>query len=1027
MKYTLYRSLVCTAKSKKLILFLFLLFITGKGFSQSSFNYEVNYPSVNAEQFNIGASVETALSKGQPSITIPLFELQGKGYNLPVSIVFYGADVNCETEASSIGLGWSLMVGGCITTIIKGRADSYIITSSDAPWQFQENYLSSMFQIPTERDVFVEGMYSDLMPDEFNYSIPGHYGTLEMVLNSQNQYYQKLYPDESYKLNKTNSGYIIIADDGTKYIFEDKEEKQSYSNNMPVLSTAWFLTRIETVKGGTFHFNYADETTIDLHDEIEYNRYGYHQTKRIVSVSSEFGSIVFTSDLLRADQSKYDIHGQLLYTSSGRINKIELKDETGALVKGYELYNDSYFTNENQDTRSNMGWANYRMRLDSIVQYDASGNRLPPYVFTYSYRFYRAKSCYNRYLSGYGNSKKGSWTETPNFQALVDLYTSGLPACLLAYPHTPYERLDGFSFVSDYYDETVDDYFCLSSIKYPTGALDTFEYEPHNFSQIAGNDIQSPTGNLKTLGRRLKKKESVNLSGNGQPVSITEYKYEMHDSNLSLTGESSGVLTTPAFHNATLYTWGRIPIGDMGYVANRISSDRPLNAYQGQPVYYKEVEEVIKNNSGGVQKRIIHYMLDNLIATPMNYIYIRFHNNLGQDHFTPIPNIIYGKKNGYDSSISDYRNQNFAYISYPLGEFHLYSQDGGRPSKEIIIDGNGTLLAKKEYAYSCSLHNVRYGYVFIKNDFTDEHGQSYMSTYNISRSSHHSSRSHLSGISETTYSYRNGLRDSVVTKTLYEYYLGRIHEIRTNRLSETIKVNNYYPDFLNLSTTMGLSDEAQAVASLQQKNIIGTPIQTIKSHNGIAVEGHYTKFTEILGGIVVPKANYGLSLSHSYVGAPYVSDGTIVKNSGFYLEEEALAYDANSNPVLVSSRTSPLKVYVWGYGGRYPVAVIENYSEDELNANVQLRSLLYQLENYRKIGNQTTCAALKSLNMNIRNILPEGVLIRTYTYAPYYGLTSEFDYSGVGAVFSYDGFGRLSAQYDDNFNLIENYTYHYGH
>ena len=409
----------------------------------------------------------------------------------------------------------------------------------------------------------------------------------------------------------------------------------------------------------------------------------------------------------------------------------------------------------------------------------------------------------------------------------------------------------------------------------------------------------------------------------------------------------------------------------------------------------------------------------------MNYIYIRYHNGLGQDHFTPIPNIIYGKKIGYEPNISDYSNQNFAYISYPLGEFHLYSQDGGRPHKEIIIDSNGTLLAKKEYAYSSSIHNVRYGYIFIKNDFTDEHGQSYMSTYNISRSSHYSSRSQLYRMSETTYNYRNGHRDSVVTETLYEYSLGRIGTISTSRQSETVQMNNYYPDYLNVGTGTGLSSEAQAVAALQQKNIIGTPIQTIKSHNGIAVEGSFTDFTVLNSGRVVPKNIYSLALNHSYVGGPSMSSGTIIKNSGFYLQEEAMTYDTNSNPMQVNSRISPTRVYVWGYGGRYPVAVIENYTETELNANPTLGSLLSQLGTFKKVSNQTICDALKSLNMNIRNNLPNGVLVRTYTYDPYFGLTSEFDYSGVGTIYTYDGFGRLSALYDDRFKLLENYTYHY--
>ena len=53
-------------------LFLLLLFSAGYGFSQSEFNYEVYRPSINSAQFNIGASIETALSKGQPSPSLYL-------------------------------------------------------------------------------------------------------------------------------------------------------------------------------------------------------------------------------------------------------------------------------------------------------------------------------------------------------------------------------------------------------------------------------------------------------------------------------------------------------------------------------------------------------------------------------------------------------------------------------------------------------------------------------------------------------------------------------------------------------------------------------------------------------------------------------------------------------------------------------------------------------------------------------------------------------------------------------------------
>lgn len=1005
--------------------FLFLLFLlltVGKVFSQSVVNYEVYRPSVNSDQFNIGASIETALSKGQPSVVIPLFELQGKGYNLPISLVFYGGDVNCETEASTVGLGWSLMAGGCITKTVRDKDDSFITTINDAPWQFQDNYLESMFQSPPPGGFSIESMYPDLMPDEFKYSIPGHQGTLEMVQNNQYQFYQKLFPDESYKLEKTTQGYMIIADDGTKFIFEEAEYKRIYRNEMTTESSAWFLSRVETVKGGTFLFNYADETMIDAHDEYDWNWYGEHQTKRITSIESDFGSVTFTSVRDRMDRSNYDMLGQPISIPSERITQIELKDENNTLVKGFELYNNSYFRNIIEDPRGLMDWSNYRLRLDSIMQYDSLGNKLPPYVFNYSYRFYRAKSCYNQYYNNNSvNSKRGSWTETPFFQVLVDLSMAGEPACRIINYDTPNEFIQGFSTITDYYDGTVDDYFCLDSVRYPSGAFDAFEYESHNYTQIAGNDIQ-PLVNLKIEGKRLKRRISEDGSGNMQANTVTEYIYRKHNSNYELAGGSSGVLTNPSFHNAALYSFGRIPNGDMGYVANRISSDKPMNSYLGQPVYYREVEEVIKNNSGSTLKRIIHYMQDNLIEPPKNYIYVKS-NGGGLDHFTTVPNFIYGKRTGYYWVVNEYNNQNFTYLAYPVGEFCPQSQDGGRPRMEVLIDDNGQVIEKKEYTYAPTVENTRYGYVYLK----DENTSPYYTVYNISRSSHRAYRTHVVSISETTYSYRDGHCDSIVTEISYGYRLGRIAGNLMTRQDETIQVFNYFPDELNVSAGSNLSPEAQAVVALQQKNIIGMPLQTIKHLNGISVEGQFNEFTVLSDSLVVPKAFYNLSLNNSFVGNPYVSNGSIIKNSRFYQQERALTYDANLNPSHVESRTSPDRVYVWGYGGRYPVAIIENYTETELNGNYQLSSLLSLLDSYKKIDTQSTSATLKSLNMNIRNCIPKGVLVKTYTYDPYFGLTSEFDYSGVGTIYTYDGFGRLVAQYDDHFNLIENYTYHFGH
>lgn len=787
---------------------------------------------------------------------------------------------------------------------------------------------------------------------------------------------------------------------------------------------------------------------LDPHDEDAENqdRYGCHKTKRITSVESDFGSVTFSSKGERKDKSEYDIHGKQLGKPSERITKIELKDENENLVRGYELNNDTCFETAtinnnpeiNWDTRAWMDWSNYRLMLRSIVEYDALGNKLPPYVFAYDYKFGRATTCYNKQSCNDGEYKRGSWTKGHPRQMLINLGATGHPACKGA-PDMPNAQPEGISSAPNSYDgRTADDYFCLKSVKYPTGALDTFEYEHHKYSKIAGNDITGGDYN-EVAGNRLKRKVSYDGSGDTQAKTVTEYKYMTHNSKYELTRESksSGVLTNPAFHDATRYTWGDVlflGLGPYNYVeglvANCISTDKPLNSYAGQPVYYREVEEVIMNSYGDTLRRNIHYFTDScLLEPPVNYVFVDHGTQAHKNELVTIPNFIYGKRTDYieETRLTRYNNENFTYLAYPLGEFQQQTQDGGLPLKEVTLGGDGRLILKREFGYTETVKNTRYGYVY-----TQENGTS-CSIYNISRTARHAHRSHVDKIIETAYSYRDSLCDSIVTKTSYDYNLGRPTCTTSCRLYESpdvitsvslTTVTNFYPDMLKVGESSGTSSEVQAVAALQQKNIIAKPIQTVRYNNHVIAEGHYSDYMVLSGGQVVPKACYNLTLGQS-IKDPEVSNGAITKNSGFYLQEEALDYDASLNPCHVSSRVSPDKVIVWGYGGRYPVAVIENYTQQQLNANSQLRSLLSKLEGYRKIDSQTAISALKSLNMNIRKSLPNGVLVKTYTYDPYAGLTSEFDYSGVGTIYTYDGFGRLAKVLDHNGSVISTNSYNY--
>lgn len=171
-------------------------------------------PSVNANQFSLDVKAETALSKGQLSLNIPLMELKGKGYDLPISLTFYSGDVTSCTEASPIGLGWALMAGGVIATTIRGTNDVEDYTQD---WKTDHHtdidYLEKIANATFPYDL-LDRIRWNSMPDECTYSLPGHSGTIEVSVDDRS-IKRTLYPDESYKIEFADNGYCITANDGT--------------------------------------------------------------------------------------------------------------------------------------------------------------------------------------------------------------------------------------------------------------------------------------------------------------------------------------------------------------------------------------------------------------------------------------------------------------------------------------------------------------------------------------------------------------------------------------------------------------------------------------------------------------------------------------------------------------------------------------------------------------------------------------------------------------------------------------------
>lgn len=92
---------------------------------------EITFPTVTpkspeASAFQKYGETEINEYTGNPAISIPLYTLSYKGIELPLSLTYDGGGIQVSQEASWVGLGWSLNVGGCINYVCQGGNDQWL-------------------------------------------------------------------------------------------------------------------------------------------------------------------------------------------------------------------------------------------------------------------------------------------------------------------------------------------------------------------------------------------------------------------------------------------------------------------------------------------------------------------------------------------------------------------------------------------------------------------------------------------------------------------------------------------------------------------------------------------------------------------------------------------------------------------------------------------------------------------------------------------------------------------------------------
>jgi len=267
--------------------------------------------SPEATAFTKYGNTPVSLYTGRPDISIPLHNLKGRDFEMPISLSYDASGIQVNQIATWVGLGWNLNAGGVITRKVNGQPDDYLPGSSPAYDIFYDdetygasqktvkemtNILNTQGFTPDEggsiyeaglvNDVFqfvgeVSTSHIETQPDIYNINIAGISGELyidydQYLGNRKYKAYCRERPDLDIKVvikSESCCGLIIEAWEvkdpmGTVFIFgkDGSEQTQQIADDPGdeppldrIFNSAWYITGIITANSkDSIQFNYSD-------------------------------------------------------------------------------------------------------------------------------------------------------------------------------------------------------------------------------------------------------------------------------------------------------------------------------------------------------------------------------------------------------------------------------------------------------------------------------------------------------------------------------------------------------------------------------------------------------------------------------------------------------------------------------------------------------------------------------------------------------------------------------------------------
>ena len=476
---------------------------------------------------------------GTADISVPLYTIKCKDVEIPLVLRYDASGIKVEQEASWVGLGWNLMVGGCINYVCAGGHDRYTSsTISDQTWM---EYLTTMYTFSGGRQYFHyatdnRNTWMETVPHDFAFD-PPYGGNLSLDMKNylmwgygERDFYSVNVLGKSFKffIDPTSLKPYIIGEAGEDYKIDPyyTVEKTGIGNQPDVsewtitdsdgyvyrfgngdtlfdekgwaYTSSWYLTEIQTPLGEKVELSYTTPS--------EWNRGRRTESYSILSKSVSntdmaYGSQGYTSytnhakvknthliEISTSNQTVTFTTSPSKECSGRRLDAITVKSSLGnkPVIKTFRFSYGSFgYSNVGGNVApAGDSQSELRLKLDNVKEITSTETLTTSFSYN-SLNLPSKRSCAQDYW-GYYNGQDNPKTNDVGFNGHTLIPTP--KPFMSKFYNDELKNIKGANRNSNgaYMQAAI-----LNKVIYPTGGYTTYEYEP-NICAVTKSDADIP-------------------------------------------------------------------------------------------------------------------------------------------------------------------------------------------------------------------------------------------------------------------------------------------------------------------------------------------------------------------------------------------------------------------------------------------------------------------------------------------------------------------------------------------------------